>query len=82
MLTIPNADTLTHAEAKVLALVEVGHSNQMIAATLTITVGTVKSHLHQVYEKLDARNRLEAISKARMRGYCPIPVETLGAFKT
>jgi two-component system, NarL family, nitrate/nitrite response regulator NarL len=79
MLTIPNADTLTHAEAKVLALVEDGHSNQMIAARLAITVGTVKSHLHRVYEKLDARNRLDAISKARMRGYSPITMETLGA---
>ena len=78
MLTIPTADTLTHAEARVLALVEVGHSNQMIAATLTITVGTVKSHLHRTYEKLEARNRLDAISKARMRGYSPIPMETLG----
>jgi ATP/maltotriose-dependent transcriptional regulator MalT len=82
MVTIPNTDTLTHAEAKVLSLVEVGHSNQMIAATLTITIGTVKSHLHQVYEKLDARNRLDAISKARVRGYSPIPVETLRALKT
>ena len=82
MLTIPNAGTLTHAEAKVLALVEDGHSNQRIAATLAITVGTVKSHLHQVYEKLEARNRLDAIFKARMRGCSPIPVETLGAFKT
>ena len=82
MLTIPNADALTHAEAKVLALAEAGHSNQVIAATLAITVGTVKSHLHRVYEKLDARNRLDAISKARMRGYSAIPVETLEAFKT
>ena len=82
MLTIPNTDALTHAEAKVLALAEAGHSNQMIAETLAITVGTVKSHLHRVYEKLDARNRLDAVSKARTRGFSPIPVETLGAFKT
>ena len=82
MLTIPNTDALTHAEAKVLALAEAGHSNQLIAATLAITVGTVKSHLHRVYEKLDARNRLDAISKARMRGCSAIPVETLEAFKT
>jgi LuxR family transcriptional regulator, maltose regulon positive regulatory protein len=82
MLTIPRANSLTHAEAKVLALAEAGHSNQMIAATLDITVGTVKSHLHQVYEKLEARNRLDAIFKARMRGYSPTSVETLGALKT
>jgi DNA-binding CsgD family transcriptional regulator len=68
MLTIPNTDALTHAEARVLALAEAGQSNQVIAATLAITVGTVKSHLHRVYEKLDARNRLDAISKARRRG--------------
>jgi ATP/maltotriose-dependent transcriptional regulator MalT len=82
MLTIPPSDALTHAEAKVLALAEAGYSNQMIAETLAITVGTVKSHLHRVYEKLDARNRLDAVSKARMRGHSPISVETLGAFKT
>jgi ATP/maltotriose-dependent transcriptional regulator MalT len=79
MLTIPNTDALTLAEAKVLALVEGGHSNQMIAATLAITVGTVKSHLHRVYEKLDARNRLDAISKARALGYLLASVEALTA---
>jgi ATP/maltotriose-dependent transcriptional regulator MalT len=82
MLTIPNVDALTHAEAKVLALVEAGHSNQMIAATLAIAVGTVKSHLHRVYEKLDARNRLDAISKARMRSHSMFSMETPGACKT
>jgi ATP/maltotriose-dependent transcriptional regulator MalT len=77
MLTIPNAVTLTHAEAKVLALVDDGHSNQMIAATLAITVGTAQSHLHRVYEKLDARNRLDAISKARMRVFFAVTVGTI-----
>lgn len=82
MLTIPNTDTLTHAEAKVLALVEAGHSNRMIAATLTITVGTVKSHLHRSFEKLQARNRLEAIERARVQGHFSTPGETLAACKT
>lgn len=48
MLTIPSTDTLTLAEAKVLALVEAGHSNQMIAARLAITVGTHEAEVFQV----------------------------------
>lgn len=78
MVTIPTESALTQAEAKVLALVEVGYSNQMIAAKLMITIGTVKSHLHRIFEKLDARNRLEAIERARLRRCSAISMETLG----
>jgi DNA-binding CsgD family transcriptional regulator len=46
---------------------------------MSITVGTIKSHLHRAYEKLDARNRLDAIAKARLRGHFPVSVETLAA---
>ena len=52
--------TLTKAEAAVLALVDGGLSNLQIAASLCITVGTVKCHLHRVYEKLDVRSRTQA----------------------
>jgi ATP/maltotriose-dependent transcriptional regulator MalT len=72
-------DRLTHAEANVLTLVETGLSNQKIAQSLSITVGTVKSHLHRTYEKLDARNRLDAITKARACGYLVASVEALSA---
>jgi LuxR family maltose regulon positive regulatory protein len=71
-------DTLTDSEAKVLALVEAGQSNQEIAESMAIAVGTVKSHLHRTYDKLDARNRLDAIAKARARGYVLSSVEALG----
>jgi ATP/maltotriose-dependent transcriptional regulator MalT len=53
-------DRLTNAQANVLTLVETELSNRTIAQSLSITVGTVKSHLHRTYEKLDARNRLDA----------------------
>jgi DNA-binding NarL/FixJ family response regulator len=54
-----NPDSLTLAETVVLGLVDEGPSNHDIAATLSITIGTVKCHLHRVYEKLPARNRTE-----------------------
>src|ERR1700704_2094051 len=62
-------DPLTTAEADVLGLVDTGLSNREIAATLSISVGTVKCHLHRVYEKLQVRNRIEAAAKARQRGH-------------
>jgi ATP/maltotriose-dependent transcriptional regulator MalT len=70
-------DRLTHAETNVLALVESGLSNQQIARSMAITVGTTKSHLHRAYEKLGARNRLDAIAKARSRGNLLASVDSL-----
>jgi LuxR family transcriptional regulator, maltose regulon positive regulatory protein len=70
-------DRLTHAETNVLALVESGLSNQQIAQSMSITVGTTKSHLHRAYEKLDARNRLDAVAKARSRGHLLASVNSL-----
>jgi ATP/maltotriose-dependent transcriptional regulator MalT len=61
-------DSLTSSEAVVLGLVDKGLSNQQISAALSITVGTVKCHLHRVYEKLPARNRTEAAARAREQG--------------
>ena len=62
-------DSLTKSETEVLGLVDSGLSNQEIAATLSIAVGTVKCHLHRVYEKLQVRNRIEAAAKAREHGH-------------
>jgi ATP/maltotriose-dependent transcriptional regulator MalT len=62
-------DSLTKSESEVLGLVDSGLSNREIAATLSIAVGTVKCHLHRVYEKLQVRNRLQAVAKAREDGH-------------
>jgi DNA-binding CsgD family transcriptional regulator len=40
-----------------------GKTNAEIAASLIITVGTVKRHLDSVYKKLGAKNRTEAIAR-------------------
>ena len=72
-------DSLTEAETNVLCLVDTGLSNQKIAETMSIAVGTVKSHLHRAYDKLQARNRLEALFKARAQGHLPESVEARGS---
>lgn len=61
-------ESLTNAESAVLVLVDNGLSNHQIAVELSVAIGTVKCHLHRVFEKLQARNRTEAAAKARARG--------------
>jgi LuxR family transcriptional regulator, maltose regulon positive regulatory protein len=59
------ADMLTEREIEVLEHIAAGASNQDIAEALVISLGTVKSHIHRLMNKLDAQNRTEAVNKAR-----------------
>lgn len=59
---------LSQREQDILQLVAAGCSNQEIAASLVISLGTTKKHLEHIYEKLDARSRTQAVAKARMVG--------------
>jgi two-component system nitrate/nitrite response regulator NarL len=62
------ATTLSPRELDVLRIVTAGWSNKEIADKLGISEGTVKAHLHHVYEKLGVRGRLELTLYARDRG--------------
>jgi len=59
------AEDLTQREIEVLVEVSLGRSNQEIADTLVVSLGTIKSHLNHIMGKLDARNRTEAVVRAR-----------------
>jgi DNA-binding NarL/FixJ family response regulator len=50
---------LTRRERQVVSLVGKGLSNRVIGARLRVAVHTVKSHVHDVIEKLALRSRLE-----------------------
>jgi len=56
---------LTTRELKILELAENGATNKEIAAQLSISVYTVKSHIRSILEKLGVKNRWEAVSIAR-----------------
>lgn len=56
---------LTPREREVLRHLERGHSNQEIAEALTIEVGTVKNHVHNILKKLNVDNRKRAAMLAR-----------------
>ncbi len=61
-------EPLSERELEVLALLASGRTNREIARDLFVTVGTVKSHTTNIYGKLGARNRTEALSRARGLG--------------
>jgi two-component system nitrate/nitrite response regulator NarP len=50
---------LTAREQQVVTLVCDGLSNKEIADKLDVTEGTIKVHLHAIYEKLSVRSRIE-----------------------
>jgi DNA-binding CsgD family transcriptional regulator len=58
-------EPLSERELEVLALLASGRTNAEIARDLFVALGTVKSHVNNIYRKLDASNRAEAVSKAR-----------------
>jgi LuxR family maltose regulon positive regulatory protein len=70
-LTVPAASTptlltpLTPQEQRVLRLLAAGHSNQEIARTLVVSLNTVKTHIKQLYSKLQVNNRIQASVLAR-----------------
>jgi LuxR family transcriptional regulator, maltose regulon positive regulatory protein len=55
-------------ELEVLALIAAGKSNAEIARELFVSVSTVKTHINNLYRKLDARNRTQAVARAREMG--------------
>jgi DNA-binding NarL/FixJ family response regulator len=59
---------LTRREADILRYMMLGMSNKAIATKLTLAVGTVKTHVKAVLEKLDASSRTQAVSIAQRRG--------------
>jgi DNA-binding CsgD family transcriptional regulator len=66
----PLVDRLTPQEESCLALLASGFSNKEIATRLHISVGTVKFHLAQIYQKLgvQGRGRGAAVARARELG--------------
>ena len=61
----PQQNILTRREIEILELLAEGLSNKKIAARLHIAPLTVKKHLQNIYKKLNAKNRIEALKKCR-----------------
>jgi DNA-binding NarL/FixJ family response regulator len=61
-------DPLTPKELEVATLLSRGNSNEEIAETLLVAIGTVKTHVRSVLSKLGAQNRSQV---------CALEIESL-----
>lgn len=58
----PDTSALTQRQQEIYGLLLRGFSNKAIAQELGLTLGTVKNHVHDVYQKLNVSNRYEALT--------------------
>lgn len=58
-------EPLTDQERRVLRLLAAGRSTQEIAQTLVVSPNTVKTHLRNLYGKLQVNSRTQALALAR-----------------
>jgi DNA-binding NarL/FixJ family response regulator len=61
-------ETLSPRENEVLQLLSKGLLYKEISIRLSISTGTVRQHIHNIYEKLHVQNRTEAINRAYGNG--------------
>jgi DNA-binding NarL/FixJ family response regulator len=64
-------EPLTPREKAVLEQLMLGLSNKVIARTRDLRVGTVKTHVKSILQKLDANSRTAAVVTAQRRGILP-----------
>lgn len=63
---------LSRRERSVLLLMSRGNTNRQISRLMCVGEDTVKYHLKNLYEKLGARRRTEAVLLAQKRGLLPL----------
>lgn len=64
-------DEPTAREIQLLKLLNQGLSNAQVAGQLSLSVSTVKWHMHNLYVKLGVRSRSAALARARSRKLIP-----------
>lgn len=64
-----STDLLTPREIEILELIDRGMTNQQIASRLSLTLHTVKNHVHNLLGKLGVTSRAEAVAVLRATKY-------------
>ena len=66
--TTSASDVLSGREVEVLQLMAKGSANKEIAGMLSISESTVKTHVANIFQKLDVNHRTEAVTAALQKG--------------
>lgn len=62
---------LSKRELEILSLLAEGLSNQEIAEKIFVSLSTVKTHIQNLFEKLDVKRRIQAVEKAKRLNLIP-----------
>ncbi|MCF7480326.1 LuxR C-terminal-related transcriptional regulator [Vibrio sp. J1-1] len=66
---------LTRREMQIITFLAMGASNQEIAEQLFVSENTVKTHLHNIFKKIEVKNRVQALIWAKENiAECSMPV--------
>ena len=60
---------LSHTQLEILRLIAAGFSNREIASRVHLSENTIKSHVQEIFRKLDVGNRVQAALKASKQGW-------------
>ena len=63
------ASPLSHTQLEILRLIAAGFSNREIGRRVHLSENTVKSHVQEIFRKLDVGNRVEAAVRASREGW-------------
>lgn len=66
-----SANSMTKREIEILHLLAHGKSALLIAAELSVSEPTVKTHLASIYRKLNVKNKVNALAQAKVLGLLP-----------
>jgi len=70
MMNSYNEDNpLTEREQEILKLAAEGKTGKEISKTLFLSQGTVRNYMSEILQKLDSKNKIEAISVAQEKGW-------------
>lgn len=61
--------SLTKKESEILALIARGESYGEVARALSVSIGTIQTHIKSIYGKLSVHSRGEAVFEAHRRGW-------------
>ncbi len=64
----PSRPSLNQVQIHILRLISEGFSNREIAAQVHLSENTVKSHVQEIFHRLEVRNRVEAAIRATKDG--------------
>lgn len=67
--TLRDVPDLTVREKDMILFLSNGLTNKEIAEALGVSENTIKTHLKSLYQKLDVKNRTEAVAEARFFGF-------------